>query len=495
MNTSTGVTLTILCLFLATLAFITYKASRQGQKTPDDYFLAGRGLGTIVLLMTTGASYFSTWTLLGAIGSYYREGVWFMAFAAWAVVHGIFVWVFGARIWHLGDKYGFVTPGELVERYYRSPLLRTLFALVGALCLIPVMLIQVTGGAGSLTSLTNGDIPYWVGVLLMGVFVGAMVIIAGGRGAAWGDTFMGVFFGVVLFGIICTFLISAGGFGALRQLEDQIPELLTNKGNFPGILETALGLAFGFWIMPHMWQKFYSAKSPLVLARMSILTPLWNCWLMATGTLIIGLLAHTAGLIPGISDENSDQAIPLFFSSHAPLLGSIVVAAILAAAISSINSQLLTSANILVSDVFKRLFNRNMSEAEETKWGRITVAVLTIIVVIFAFTPAAQGYIVPLANLGYGIALQLVPAALGALVWRGGTRNGAIGSIIAGLFVLMIVYIFGSPLPFGPATSGFVVGLLTFIVVSLLDRSPQPEIQKEFHDSVANALYGPAAGK
>src|SRR5690606_16391170 len=97
-----------------------------------------------------------------------------------------------------------------------------------------------------------------------------------------------------------------------------------------------------YWVMPHMWQKFYSAKSAAVLAKTSVITPFWNSWLMALLTLSIGMLAHTPGLIPGLTHENSDQIIPLFFATYAPFFGTIVIAAIIAAGISTINSQLLS---------------------------------------------------------------------------------------------------------------------------------------------------------
>ncbi|GAA1119142.1 sodium:solute symporter family protein [Nesterenkonia jeotgali] len=486
---TTIMTLVVLFVFFAVLGLITYRASRSNKATPDDFFLANRGLGTVVLLMTTGASFFSTWTLLGAIGSYYREGVWFIAFAAWTVVHALFIWLFGARIWQLGRQFGFVTPGELVERYYGSPLLRTLFAVVGIVCLVPVMLIQVTGGAGALTSLTEGAVPYWVGVTLMGVFVGAMVAISGGRGAAWGDTFMGVFFGTVLLLITLVFVFGSGGFDSFRNISEVSPEVLVNQGNFWGIFDTALGLGLAFWVMPHMWQKFYSARSPLVLAKTSLLTPFWNSWLMALGALTIGILAHYPGLVPGLSADNSDQTIPLFFAAHAPLLGSIVIAAIIAAAISTINSQLLTSANILTTDLYKRFVNPGLTMRGEAYVGRIAVGGLTIMVVVLAFTPAAQGFLVPLSSLGFAIAIQMCPAAFGALMWRGATRLGAITSLIAGLSALTLVYLVDSPLPMGPAASGIITGSVVFVVVSLLDpRGPTP-IQHEFHDSLIKKLY------
>lgn len=482
-------TIIVLIIFLSILLLISNRASKSNIATPNDFFLANRSLGTIVMTMTTGASYFSTWTLLGAIGNHYRDGVWFSAFAAWAVVHALFIWLFGSRIWYLGRKHDFVTPGDMVEKYYKSPLLRLLFAVVGIIGLVPYMLIQITGGAFALNSLTDNAIPYWIGVLIMGVFVGIIVTLSGGRGAAWSDTFMGFFFGSVLIFITVIFINKAGGFNAFSNLQSVAPEILVNKGNFWGIFDTALGLGFGYWIMPHMWQKFYSAKSPLILAKTSVITPFWNSWLMALGALFIGMFAHTPGLVKGLTLETSDRIIPLFFSTYSPIFGAVVVAAVIAAGISTINSALLSSASLLVNDIYARFINKNVSLARITFIGKATVLFMTLIVVIIAFLPAAQGFLVPVAALGYGIVMQLVPAALGPLYWKKGTLIGAAASIVLGEAALIFVYIFGSPLPLGPGTTGLFLGTITFFVVSLLTSDKNQEYKRDFHQDLKRLFY------
>ncbi|MDH4616236.1 hypothetical protein [Brevibacillus sp. AY1] len=340
------VTIIVLVLFLSILLWISNRASKENVATPNDFFLAGRGLGTIVMTMTTGASYFSTWTLLGAIGSHYRDGVWFVAFAAWAVVHAMFIWLFGTRIWYLGRKHNFITPGDMVEKYFDSPFLRILFAAVGIIGLVPYMLI-----------------------------------------------------------------------------------------------------------------------------------------------LFIGMLAHTPGLVPGLTVENSDRIIPLFFSSYAPIFGSIVVAAVIAAGISTINSALLSSASLLVNDLFVRFVKKDASLEKTTLIAKATILLMTVLIIVISFIPAAQGFLVPVAALGYGIVLQLVPAALGPLYWKGGTKIGAISSIFVGLAGLTFVYLGGSPLPIGPAATGLILGLATFFLVSLATQDRQTQTKEQFHSDLNRIFY------
>ncbi|MFC7404607.1 sodium:solute symporter family protein [Georgenia alba] len=486
----TVATVITLITFLLILVGISLGASRLNKQTPDDFFLADRGLGTVVLMMTTGASFFSTWTLLGAVGSFYRDGVWFWAFPAWTVVHAMFIWVFGSRIWQLGRKFGFVTPGDMVEHYYGSPTLRVLFAVCGIVGLVPYMMIQIIGGAGAMSTLTGGAIPYWVGIVVLGLLVGVLVTLAGGRGAAWTDTFMGFFFGVVLTIIMMTFLSSAGWFDGFRNLQEVAPEILTNKGEPWTIVDTTIGLALGFWVMPHMWQKYYSARSAMNLAKAAAITPLWNTWIMAMGACVIGMLAWTPGLIDGLSAENSDQIIPLYFAQHAPVFGAVVVVAIVAAGISTVNSQLLSSGSLLTSDLYVRFAKRDATPRLRTVVGRACVLSLTALVCILGFTPAAQDFLVPLADRGFAIGSQLVPAALGPLVWRRATRSGALASVIVGELVVLAVVLGLSPLPYGPAMTGLLVGLPVFVIVSLATPSQVRPVQHEYHDSLAKGLYG-----
>ncbi|CFJ42338.1 sodium/panthothenate symporter [Mycobacterium tuberculosis] len=103
-----------------------------------------------------------------------------------------------------------------------------------------------------------------------------------------------------------------------------------------------------------------------------------------------------------------------------------MVAAVIAAGISTINSALLSSASLLVNDLFVRFVKKDASLEKTTLIAKATILLMTVLIIVISFIPAAQGFLVPVAALGYGIVLQLVPAALGPLYWKGGTKIGAI---------------------------------------------------------------------
>ncbi|MHC9036629.1 sodium:solute symporter family transporter, partial [Cobetia marina] len=186
------VTIAVLVAFISVFILISLFAKRSANNTQsttsEDFVIGGRGMGTLVLVLSMGATYFSTWTLLGAFGSYYREGIWFVGFAVWTIFHGIFIWMFGTRIWLAGKRFGFITPGQMVERYYCSKRLKIAVAVTGITALVPVMLIQVIGGAKALDALSGGAIPYVVGVTVTSIMVGVIVLWAGFKGTAWTDS-------------------------------------------------------------------------------------------------------------------------------------------------------------------------------------------------------------------------------------------------------------------------------------------------------------------
>ncbi|WP_152527050.1 sodium:solute symporter family transporter [Halomonas sp. PBN3] len=118
---SNSITVAVLASFVMAFLFVSYLSKRSESKiqgsSSENFIIGGRGIGTLVLVLSMGATYFSTWTLLGAFGAYYRSGVWFAGFTVWTIFHAIFIWLFGARIWLAGKKYGFITPGQMIKRY------------------------------------------------------------------------------------------------------------------------------------------------------------------------------------------------------------------------------------------------------------------------------------------------------------------------------------------------------------------------------------------
>jgi SSS family solute:Na+ symporter len=483
------ITILAIVILITAIVLVGRKAYKQKIPTPTDYYLAGRGLGPLILVMTMGAAFFSMWTILGAFGSYYRSGIAFMCFSSWTVIHAVMAMLFGTRIWVLGKHFGFITPGEMMEHYYGSSGLRVLFAVVGIVALLPYMLIQITGGALTLTSFTDGGISYFWGAVIMSLVVGIYVAAVGFRGVAWVDTMLGIFFGSTMLYITVYVISKFGGINALKEVEAVAPHLLTNNGDWYSAMGTASGLLLGYWIMPHMWQKFYAAKSARAIGEAAALTPFWNSWLMAIPPLIIGIMANIPGLIPGLTTETSDMIIPMFFRTYQPLMGAIVIAAALSFGITTVSSQLLTCASIITEDVYIRFWDPQASEKRKTHLGSAVVAIITFVVFGLCFAPGATSFLIPVANIGFALGIQMVPAALGPLFWPKGTKAGAIASLIASEIIVVACVVTGYNKLLPPGLNGLVVGLVVYYVVSKMSTPVSYEIQKEYHGLLTSVIY------
>lgn len=301
---------------------------------------------------------------------------------------------------------------------------------------------------------------------------------------------MGIFFATILVFTALYVIHLAGGLALFANVASVQPELMVNSGKPWKMLELWLGLGFGAWVLPHMWQKFYSAQSPEVLGKVAMATPFWNSWMMAIIPLIVGTAAVIPGIVPTLTSANSDTILPQLYAAHLPGLGAFVVAGILAAAISTINSQLLSSASLVTEDILVHLRNEPLEDRHLTRATRIVVALLTIIVFVLAMLPGASGFLVPVASLGFGLGLQLVPSALGALHLRHITEAGAFSGLLVGTLTMAILAILKLDIPVGPALCGFVVNVLVTSLVSCFTQAvPRKSIQ-DFHGLFDEYLKG-----
>lgn len=485
-------TVIIVGLFILAFILIAYLSKQSSAKdidldTNEQYVVGGRQIGTLVLLLSMGATFFSTWTLLGAFGSYYRSGIWFAGFTVWTIFHGIFVWLFGARIWFIGKKYHFITPGQMIEHYYQSKRLKVVVAVIGIASLVPVMLIQVSGGAKALETMTQGGVPYLYGVLTMALVVGVVVLWAGFKGTAWTDTFMGFLFASILLFTLGYVLHITGWGHVFEEASKYQPEKMVNSGNALKMLETWLGLGFGAWVMPHMWQKFYSASSPKVLGKVAAMTPIWNSWIMAVIPLIVATAAMIPEVVPGVNIKNSDTILPLFYSAHFPILGGIVCAGILAAAMSTINSQLLSSASIVAEDIWNSFAEKKLDTHGTKRVTQWVVISLTVLILVLALTPGGTGFLVPVAALGFGLGLQLVPSALGVLYFRTITEKGAFWGIVLGSLVMVGCSILQTT--FSATLTGLVVNVGTTLLLSLVTKPVSHASIENYHSTFKRLMH------
>ena len=340
---------------------------------PADYFLAGRGLGSFVLLGTMAATNFSAFTVFGASGAGYRDGLSFFPIMAFGTgFMALTFWLLGRKVWQWGRTHSLVTPAELVEQVYGHKWLAGLFALVMVVFTVPYLALQPLAGAKVLGQLFG--LPPWAGASLITAIILIYTLRGGLKAVAWTDVFQGL----LMFGLMAAALIMVtmhyGGWSPAFDLARQAEPSLFSRPGPRGVYAPAVWFSFlTLWffcdpMFPQLFQRFYSAKRERSLARTMALYPL-VCTLVFTLPVAMGVLGHLA--FPGLSGRAADNIVPLLMTHLAgDFMGTLVLAAGLAALMSTMDSQLLTLSSIFTRDLVPLLGGR---KSESALVGRVFV--------------------------------------------------------------------------------------------------------------------------
>ena len=533
----------VLLAYMVLLLGIGFVGYLRGRQTEEDYYLAGRGQGVWATALTIMATMFSSAAMLGIPGLVYRDGVAFMLFALNLPVAGVAIFVLGSRIARIGRKRGYVTPADLVADYYDgSAAVRLLAALVGVLYVIPYIIMQIKAG-GYLAQRLFPDVPpvkllglemdmFSLGVNALSVITMAYVLIGGMRSVAWSDMLQGLLLlgGMVLAGVAT--IAAMGGFSGYFKAVSALP---TEALSLPGatgawtpwkLLTICLFTSVASMIQPAQWMRFYSAASTGTLRKSSLIFSLvlpacflFGVMLVALGgralyppELIDGQIIPHASI--GSKSAEVDQVVIVMIQEQIPiLLGaslgaitiSILLVAIMAASMSTADSNLHALSAVLTRDVYDRYVRPQASERERAWVGKGIIVMTTLFALgLVHLSEGNTGDFNPLALiaemmlLAIAFSCQLLPATLDVLFVRCGTRAGAVAGMIGGLLVVLsFTPLPGALLPTGGADTmnaltitlkrlfdigfcGFVVNVSLFALVSRFTQPISAERQCEF---------------
>ncbi|USZ67441.1 sodium:solute symporter family protein [Halorussus salilacus] len=408
----------VLALAIGLVAF------RLTDRTAEDYYLADRTLGTVVLLFTTFATLLSAFTFFGGPNLAYSAGPeWILVMGLMdGILFAVLWYVVGYKQWLVGRTYGYVTLGEMLGDRFGSQTLRGLVAGISLFWLFPYVMLQQVGAGTALEALTNGAIPYWGGAGLVTVFMIAYVVLAGMRGIAWTDTLQGAFMLVMVWGAVAWVLAAVGGAGeATGTLAETNPEFLALGGGLytpEYMLSTAVSIAFGVAMFPQVNQRFFVARSKTVLKRTFALWPILVVLLFVPAFM---LGAWAQGL--GVSVPEGGNVLPVLLNEYTPgWFAALVVAGALAAMMSSSDSMLLSGSSYFTRDLYRPFVDPDASDRREDVLARVGVAVFaTLAFVASLFQP---GTLIEIGDTAFGGFAQLALPVIVALYWRGTTRAG-----------------------------------------------------------------------
>src|SRR5580765_1386087 len=200
------------------IGIFAFRKSR-GASDAEDYFLAGRSLGPAVFLLSLFGANMTAFSILGASGHAFANGIvtFGLMASSSALIIPVALFVIGTRLWALGRRNGFNTPVQMFRDRWACGHIGTVIFVVQAVLLIPYIIIAVMGGGTTLATVSNGRVPYWLGGAIVSLVVMLYVFLGGMRGTAWVNTFQTVLF--LLFGAIAVTVVGAGmgGFRAVME--------------------------------------------------------------------------------------------------------------------------------------------------------------------------------------------------------------------------------------------------------------------------------------
>jgi len=551
--------LIIIAVYLGLLLLLGLFSSKLFKGTSKDYFLASRGIGPFLLLMSLFGTTMTAFALVGSTGESYSAGVGVYGKLASSsgIIHSLCFFVVGIKIWSMGARHGYMTQIQFFRDRFQSDTLGLLLFPILVGLVIPYLLVGVLGAGTTLLNVTKGSlpgmfpdtaggVPFWLGSGVICVVVLVYVFFGGVRGTAWANAFQSIVF--IILGFVTFFMIAnklGGPVNATRMVVESHPTKLQRsvhpddqkrydeamaafpakeaayeaklaeweaapaetRGDAPkeikapskphGISQLAFLTYFfiplSVGMFPHLFQHWLTAKNaqsfklavvahPLLIMLVWVPCVLIGAW--ATSATIDGKLVVPPGFNP--------NAVLAFMVNKltGDVLGGFLTAGILAAIMSSLDSQFLCLGSIFTNDIYLHYFGKKeISDKQKVMIGRIFVIVIVLVTYLLAVAMQGTRGVFTLGVWCFSGFASLFPLVVGALYWKRATREGAIASVVT--MAISWVWLFANSgfgaqreylfLGMMPVATMTILSAVALVVVSLMTKAPdEAHLQKFF---------------
>lgn len=499
-------TITSFVIYLVAMLGIGFLFSGK-IKNMDDYYLGGRRMNKWVVALSAQASDMSGWLLMGLPGAVFVSGF----SEAWIGIGlGIGTYLNWKIVAHRLRQYSkicgdSITIPDFISNRFRdkSGISRT----VAALIILVFFLFYTASGFVSAAKLfqTMFEMKYSSALWLGAAVVVSYTLLGGYLAVSWTDFIQGsLMFAAIVLVPSCV-VAAAGGFAStvdsLNEINPYLQSLFTNASTMKatGIigLVSCMAWGLGYFGMPHILVRFMSIANPAEVKGSRRIAMAW-VFISLGAAVVIGLVGHLfLQQHPDVVLDDPEKIFMVMINTIfantviAKFFAGILLSAIMAAIMSTADSQLLVSASAFTNDIYKKLINKNASNTELVALSRISVAVVAIIAAIMASNNESEFFKVVMKMVSFawgGFGAAFGPVILLALFWRRVNLAGAVSGMVVGAttcfvwkFVLAAKYAACCPV-FGvyELAPGFILSLATIIVVSLLTKAPSKEITDEF---------------
>ena len=472
----------IYLLFMLAIGVYFFVRSKDGGD--KDYFLGGRQMGPWVSALSAGASDMSAWVLMGLPASIYAAGIGQAWIAIGLAIGYIISWLVEAprlRKFTIVSNDSITVPQYLTNRFLsKSKALQVICAVI-FLVAYTIYAASSMKACGTLFNTVLG-IDANVAMYIAAAIIIAYTFLGGFNAVCWTDFFQGMLMlaALLIAPIFALGVVKAGGGAPAGSytLPNGYWNLFTNWKD----IVSGLGWGLGYFGMPHIIVRFMSLESQKSLKKSAKIGITWNV-LIVIFSVAAGCIGH---LLLGDIADNSTVFIQMVRMLFPGIISGILLSAILAASMSTADSQLLASASAFASDVYKPIIRKNKATDKEMLWaGRFVVLAISIVALLIAANPNA-GSIMDLVSNAWGLfGAAFGPVIMLSLFWKRFTFAGAVAGIVVGAAVDALWLIFLAGTGIYEIIPGAIASLIVAVLVSKASKAPSAEVEALYDKAVS----------
>lgn len=490
------------CVLLLIIGIYFFWRERKKNGSEKEYFLGGRGMNGWVSALSAGASDMSAWILMGLPGSIYLKGLGQVWIAVGLLIGTVLAWIFIAprlRRYSIVADDSITIPQFLNNRFCSD---KKGILVISAIVFLVAYCIYAAASLYACGTLFNTVLGMDArkAMILATVVIVLYTFLGGYQAVCWTDFFQGLLMlGALLFvPIMIIFMMNSADF---VPKETVMPENYFNwfsTGNadwksFSDII-SGLGWGLGYAGMPHILIRYFSVSSEKEMRKSRIVGCIWF-FLILIAASAVGLIGREflGDSLTSTKDANTlvfiDMVRDVFewISGHIGgefmwvFMAGLLLSAILAAAMSTADSQLLASSSAFASDLYKPILRKNASDKEMMLAGRIIVIVIAVVAFLIASSPQCKGLMDLVESAWGAFGAAFGPVIILALYWKRLTYRGALAGIITGFTVDILWNIYLKKVTgIYEIVPGFIIGLIVVIIVSLLDKKPSQQVLEQY---------------
>ncbi len=488
-------------IYLALMIVIGVWYSKKNKNT-DDFYLGGRKLGPFVTAMSAEASDMSSWLLMGLPGVAYLTGIADAAWTAIGLAIGTYInWLIVAkRIRNYSQKCNATTIPAFFSQRFRDN--SKMLSVIAALVIIVFFVPYTASGFAACGKLFNSlfGVEYVTAMIVCAVIIVIYTALGGFLAASTTDFIQSIVMTIALVVVLGYGVSSAGGFDNVFENAKALPGYLSFTQTYDAVANASapygtlkicsmLAWGLGYFGMPHILLRFMAIENPEKLKLSRRVATIWVVISLFVALLIgiIGLAMVTNNAMAPLADpERIIVEISKLIAGNGVILAfvaGIILAGILAATMSTADSQLLAASSSVSQNIVKEKLFPKMSDKATMIIARVTLVIIAIIAAFLASNPDSNVFnIVSFAWAGFGAAFG--PVVLAALFWKRTTKWGALAGMVSGGAIVFIWKYLIAPIGgmFGiyELLPAFIVACIFIVVVSLLTPAPEKEVTDEF---------------